>query len=186
MAETNGSHFADNIFKLIFLIEISLKFVPKGPINNIPTLVQIMARHLPGDKPLSEPVMVRLPTPICITWPQWVRGGLFREITRYIFAITSTWSVQDAKNSSLDILKYLPSFELWQSSLSKICCCGCNQAPSYVSLVEAFWIIHNSGNLRNRPPEEHENNISSLQWCHMSIMASQITINSTFCLACSG
>ena len=39
---------ADNIFKCIFLnenvwisINISLKFVPKGPINNIPALVQI-------------------------------------------------------------------------------------------------------------------------------------------------
>ena len=42
----NGRHFADDIFKCIFLnenvwisIEISLKFVPKGPIDNIPALV---------------------------------------------------------------------------------------------------------------------------------------------------
>ena len=58
----NGRHFADDIFKCIFLnenvsiaIKISLKFVPKGPINNIPSLVQIMAWRRPGDKPLSEP-----------------------------------------------------------------------------------------------------------------------------------
>ena len=45
----NGRHSADDIFKCIFLnenawipIKISLKFVPKGPINNIPALVQIM------------------------------------------------------------------------------------------------------------------------------------------------
>ena len=44
----NGRHFTDDIFKCIFVnenvwiaIEISLKFVPKGPINNIPALVQI-------------------------------------------------------------------------------------------------------------------------------------------------
>ena len=43
-------------------IKISLKFVPKGPINNIPAMFQIMARRRPGDKPLSEPVMVSLPT----------------------------------------------------------------------------------------------------------------------------
>ena len=55
------------IFQCIFLnenvsisIQISLKFVPKGPINNIPALVQIMAGRRPGDKPLSEPVMIRL------------------------------------------------------------------------------------------------------------------------------
>ena len=68
----NGRRFADDIFKRIFLndivrisIKISLKFVPKGPINNNPTLVQIMAWRRPGDKPLSEPMMVRLPTHIC-------------------------------------------------------------------------------------------------------------------------
>ena len=39
---------------------MSLKFVPKGPINNIPALVQIMAWCWPGDKPLSEPMMVKI------------------------------------------------------------------------------------------------------------------------------
>ena len=72
----NGRHFADDIFKCIFLnenvwipIKISVKFVPKGPINNIPALVQIMAWRRPGDKPLSESMMVSLPTHICVTRP---------------------------------------------------------------------------------------------------------------------
>ena len=38
-------------------IEISLKFVPKGPINCIPALFQIMASRRPGDKPLSGPML---------------------------------------------------------------------------------------------------------------------------------
>ena len=49
-AETIGRHFPDNILKRIFFhenvwipIKISLKFVPKGPVNNIPALVQKMA-----------------------------------------------------------------------------------------------------------------------------------------------
>ena len=78
-AETNGRHFADDIFKCIFLnenvwipIKISLKFVPKGPINNIPAMVQIMAWRRPGDKPLFEPMVVNLPTHICVTRPQWL------------------------------------------------------------------------------------------------------------------
>ena len=48
----NGSHFADDIFKCIFLNEnvwVSLKFVPKVQINHIPTLVQMMAWHWPDD-----------------------------------------------------------------------------------------------------------------------------------------
>ena len=76
----NGRNFADDIFKCIFLnenvwisIKISLKFVPKGPINNIPALVQIMAWRRPGDKPLSQPMLVSLPTHICVTRPQWVK-----------------------------------------------------------------------------------------------------------------
>ena len=76
----NRRHFADDTFNRIFLrenvriaIEFSLKFVPKGPINNIPALVQIMAWRRPGDKPLSEPVMVSLLTHICVIRPQWVK-----------------------------------------------------------------------------------------------------------------
>ena len=75
----NGRHFTDDILKCIFLnenvwipFEISLKFVPKGPIDNIPAMVQIMAWRRPGDKPLSEPMMVNLLTYICVTRPQWV------------------------------------------------------------------------------------------------------------------
>ena len=59
----NGCHFPDDIFKSIFLnenvwilIEISLKFVPKCPIINIPALGQIMAWRRTGNMPLSEPM----------------------------------------------------------------------------------------------------------------------------------
>ena len=43
---------------ILISMTISLKFFPKGPINNIPALVQIMAWRRLGDKPLSEPMMV--------------------------------------------------------------------------------------------------------------------------------
>ena len=79
----NGCHFPDDIFKCIFLnwnvwisIKSSLKLVPRGLINNIPALVQIMAWRRPGDKPSSGPVMVRLLTHICVTRPQWVKWYL--------------------------------------------------------------------------------------------------------------
>ena len=81
----NGRRFADDTFKRIFLnenfrisIKISLKFVPKGPINNNPALVQIMAWRRSGAKPLSEPMMVSLLTHICVTGPQWVNKRAFR------------------------------------------------------------------------------------------------------------
>ena len=43
--------------------------VPKGPINNIPALVQIMAWRRPGNKALSELKMVDLVKHICLTRP---------------------------------------------------------------------------------------------------------------------
>ena len=95
----NGCHFADDKFKCIFLNEIvwisitlSLKFDPKGPTNIIPALVQIMAWHPPGNKPLSGPMMARLPTHICVTRLQIV-----------IWNATKIW------NSSIIILIFMTS-----------------------------------------------------------------------------
>ena len=48
-------HFLE--WKFLNKIKIALKFVHKGPINNIPVLVQIMAWCWPGDKPLFEPMI---------------------------------------------------------------------------------------------------------------------------------
>ena len=50
----NGQNYVEEILKCVFLdeniwisINISLKFMSKGPLNNIPALVQIMAWHRP-------------------------------------------------------------------------------------------------------------------------------------------
>ena len=90
----NRRHFADDIFKCIFLnenvwiaIKISLKFVPNGPINNISALVQIMAWRRLGDKPLSEPRMISSPTHICVTRPQWVNR---KRLTAYVASAVIT------------------------------------------------------------------------------------------------
>ena len=60
----NDRHYADGIFKCTFLnnkfcilIRISLKFVPKGPIDNKCAFVQVMAWRRIGDKPLPEPML---------------------------------------------------------------------------------------------------------------------------------
>ena len=76
----NECHFTEDISnafswnKNIWIrIRISLKFVPRGLINKIPALVQIMAWRCPGDKPLSEPMLVCLQMHICVNRPQWVK-----------------------------------------------------------------------------------------------------------------
>ena len=57
---------ADDIFKYIFLnknfrisIKISLKFVPKVPLDNKSVLVQVMAWRRTGDKPLPKPMLTQ-------------------------------------------------------------------------------------------------------------------------------
>ena len=107
----NGRHFADDTFKPIFLnenirisIKISLKFAPEGPINNIPAMVQIMAWRRPGDKPLSEPMMVSFPTHMGVTRPQWVKQlsastyGIWCQLTTMHerkFTIEHSWYLSD-------------------------------------------------------------------------------------------
>ena len=66
-ARRNGRYFAGNIFKIIFLIEtccvviqISLRCVLVGVINNKSSLLHIMVCHRTGDKPLSEPWMTQI------------------------------------------------------------------------------------------------------------------------------
>ena len=80
-SKQNGRHLSGDIIKCIFLIEnvwtsvdISLKFVPKGPISSVPALVQIMAWRCPGDKSLTEPMVVSLVTHICVSRPQWLNS----------------------------------------------------------------------------------------------------------------
>ena len=57
---------ADDIFNCIFLnendripIQISLRYVPRSPIDNKSALVQVMAWRRTGEKPLPEPMMTQ-------------------------------------------------------------------------------------------------------------------------------
>ena len=59
-------------------LKISLKFVPKVRINNIPALVEITAWIRTGTKPLSEPMIVNFLRHICITRPQLVKVMLWQ------------------------------------------------------------------------------------------------------------
>ena len=59
-----GVILADDTYKCIFLtekdriqIQMSLKFVARIPVDIKPALVQVMAWHRTGDKPLPEPMM---------------------------------------------------------------------------------------------------------------------------------
>ena len=99
----NGRHVTGDICKWILLnenvwiqIRISLQFVTKGPINNIPALVQIMAWHRPGEKPISQPMMATLPMHICVTGPQWVKCHLLKSLSMnwlHVFLIQALYTL---------------------------------------------------------------------------------------------
>ena len=72
--ETKWPQFSGRHFQMHFLewkcmnfFENFIECFPNGPINNIPVLVFIMSWRRPGDKPLSEPMMIILLTHICVT-----------------------------------------------------------------------------------------------------------------------
>ena len=122
----NGRHFPDDISKCIFLpenvwisIKIPLKFVPKGSINNIPALFQIMGWRRPDDKPLSETMMVTSLTHICVTRPQWVDTPDGLDMPQTIFITVS----YDLTNGSccMSLYKLCP-FLVYYTSLHR----GCN------------------------------------------------------------
>ena len=113
----NGRHFADDHLKRIFLnaINISLKFVAKSQINNIPALDQIMAWRRPGDKPLSEPMMIRWPTHICVFRPQRVnvatRLSIIVCIPLYELNCSATKACSNSQTLDLLTLDYFP--QMW-------------------------------------------------------------------------
>ena len=133
----NGRRFADDTFKCIFLnenvrisIEISLKFVPKGPINNIPALVQIMAWRRSDDKPLSEPMMVNLLTHICVTRPQWV--NVFEQFCMILVT----------RGSSMPKPKYDLIYPPYDTSID--CAVSLEIKPSYPGIYQAnrVWLYN--------------------------------------------
>ena len=82
---SNAFFFNENY---CILMKISLKYVRNGPIDNYPTLVQIIAWRRPGEKPLSQPMMDSLLMHICVTRPQWVKR---KWICWYSVTVLTDW-----------------------------------------------------------------------------------------------
>ena len=117
-------------------INISLTFVLKGQINNIPALVQIMTWRRPGDKPLSESMMFSLLTHVCVTLPHWANCN----------RILPLWS-NDA---------------IWWhrsvSTLAQAVAC-CLTAPSHY--LNLYWLITN-GVLWSAPENKFTGSVQSI------------------------
>ena len=117
-----------NFLKLKWIdFEISMKFILKGEINSIPALVQIMAWRRPGDKTLSEPMMIILLMHISFTQPQWVK----------VWILVTAIQIQKHCFNSLG-----PSDAIWWqrsgSTLAQVMAC-CLTATSHY--LNQCWLI---------------------------------------------
>ena len=63
-----------------------------------------MAWRRPGDKPLSEPMMVSLPMHICVTRPQWVNQQALKRIGKPCVAQSRTFPENEVSTIAADAL----------------------------------------------------------------------------------
>ena len=128
----NSGHFMYDIFKCIFinenhysLIDISMIFFPKGPINNMPALVQIMTWHQTGDKLLSES-MINLPH---VTFNSYALGKFESNFRYAIFKqilVTGGWGF----SYEISLIWMSLDFTVNQSTLVQVMA-WCRQATSH-------------------------------------------------------
>ena len=137
---------ADDIFIWIFLnendrirIEISLKFVPRSPIDNKPALVQVMAWRRPCDKPLFEPMMVIIPTHICVMRPQWLNNFTSHPISMHLIRSNWNWSVLSLSFR----VTSLTSGNWPNSQIPEFTCSISHNAPFRTEMCTfVFWMEH--------------------------------------------
>ena len=113
------------------------EFIPSARINNTPVLVQIMAWRRPGDKPLSEAMMVRLPT--------------------HIYASLSLNELNRARASATSDLLRLNGLHAMQTSQYQTlrCCCGEMMHWAYTWLI---WLRYPHGGCHSDSVKSAEDN----------------------------
>ena len=67
---------AYDIFRCIFVNIKFCIFIPKGPVDNIPTMVEKMTWRRIGDKPLSRPMLTQFTDAYMWHWRWWVYNML--------------------------------------------------------------------------------------------------------------
>ena len=143
----------DDIFKSIFnesvwiSITISLKFIPKGPIDYKSELVQVMAWHRTGEKPLPESMLTQFHRRIYTAL-----GG--NKITKSERSFTGVWY----------ILFSLLHFVRIHRKYSILYLKRCLSVPSYYQYWLQIIAIH---------PRAISQNISKIWWqffMHLSMV----------------
>ena len=95
-----------------------------------------MAWRRPGDKLLSEPMMVSLLTHICVTRPQWVKGMSHRSVNRHLALVPLTVFRSDSKfNKNLECF----SLKYAQPMTKKFCTCHNSYTLKTCAAFLCYW-----------------------------------------------
>ena len=140
----NGRLYTDNIFRCFFVhrkfciwLQISLKFVPKGPMNNISGADQATSHYLNQRRPSSL-------THICGTRGRWVKNDGVIQLTTHV---SKAYKSIYLKHISVKVTRYSPSYSLkrhWWHPLQ-----FCLVCLSYViNIVNKWWLNLNMFNFR--------------------------------------
>ena len=90
-----------------------------GPINNMPVLVQVVAWHRTGDKPLFEPTLTQFSDAIRRHWGRWDKyKGLKTILLRTKYYVNFTWIGRSI------ILSYIRLAEKHTQCILVKCQCG--------------------------------------------------------------
>ena len=128
-------------------IKISLKFLARGPVNNIPALVQIMAWHQPGNKPLSEPLMVSLLMHLSLGLNELIYCGPSDALQCTPITLTLTVAVTYAAPPHPTVKMWIKSFRIKLQQKKKNVCisqtncisnivCFCSNDVRYLKIMK--------------------------------------------------
>ena len=200
-----ATNLPDNIFKCIslnekfcILTQITPKFVPMGPIENRPALVQVMALCQTGDKPLPELMLTRFTD--AYMWHKWERvynhPGL-SHLHIWILAsqnLKSDWELNNRRGFS--------NFKIWNNFIWEFSISSVFIPLKVIFLHTEKWVLQIIVNFFSlwyiMSKKWHHSSWTwglekirpiicvALQWCHIVVIVSQITNDLTvFSTVCS-
>ena len=131
----NGRYLVCSWMKISITISIiiSLKFVPKGSVNNIPTLITILAWRRPGNKPLSEPMVVILLTHICFALTRRLTGGK----NVYFYSLGGKSQQQYSNYDHVICMKRIFSFEMSEIANTVL---NYRRSVTYIWVFDKMWV----------------------------------------------
>ena len=138
-------HFHE--WKFCILIRTSLKFVPNGPINNIPALVQIMACCLIGAKPLSEPILTQFTNAYTVVLIKFLpySGATAQTRSAALWGVSGSYGQAPAQQGMSGLVRETSHLWLYSSPSPSMQPIRRESATSIPIVLLYIWMYHVGG-----------------------------------------